>query len=144
MDLLTTYTHPLGTASKYITTPNLHTLQITVANTKSSPAVPCQGLLTVEILQLPALMSFLSGEYPATEFSQFHSAGLGSSLYSPGADPTENTAPNSSSIVAMGGCLAIARILLTCLSAVTKQQLLSCCLFLGICLSNGSIRLANA
>jgi hypothetical protein len=28
----------------------------------------------VEILQLPALRSFLSGEYPATELSQFNSA----------------------------------------------------------------------
>jgi hypothetical protein len=28
-------------------------------------------MLTVEILQLPALRPFLSGEYPATELSQF-------------------------------------------------------------------------
>jgi hypothetical protein len=33
----------------------------------SSTAVPSRRLLTVEILQLPALMSLLSGEYPATE-----------------------------------------------------------------------------
>jgi hypothetical protein len=28
-------------------------------------------MLTVEILQLPVLRSFLSGEHPATELSQF-------------------------------------------------------------------------
>jgi hypothetical protein len=39
-------------------------------------------MLTVEILQFPARTSFLSGEYPATELSQFPSAGPGSSLYS--------------------------------------------------------------
>jgi hypothetical protein len=33
-------------------------------------------------------------------------------VYRPGANPTENTAPNSSSVVT-GGCLAIARIFLT-------------------------------
>jgi hypothetical protein len=52
-----------------------------------SPAVPWQRLLTVEMLQLHALTSLLSGEYPATELN---SAGLGSSLYSLGADLTEN------------------------------------------------------
>jgi hypothetical protein len=35
---------------------------------------------------------------------------LGSSLYSFGPGPTENTASNTLSIVVMGGCLAIARI----------------------------------
>jgi hypothetical protein len=35
----------------------------------SSAAVPWQRLLTVELLQLPALMSLLSGKYPATELS---------------------------------------------------------------------------
>jgi hypothetical protein len=40
----------------------------------------------MEILQLPALTSLLSGEYPASELN---SAGLRSSLYSLGADPTE-------------------------------------------------------
>jgi hypothetical protein len=43
-------------------------------------------------------------------------------IYSLGADPTENIAFNSSAIVVMGACPAIARILLTCLPAVTKQQ----------------------
>jgi hypothetical protein len=46
--------------------------------------------------------------------AELHSADLGSSLYSLGADPTENTASNSSSFV-VGGCLAITRISLTCL-----------------------------
>jgi hypothetical protein len=73
----------------------------------------------VNTLQLPALRSFLSDEYPATELSQYHSADLGSSLYGPGPDATENTALNSVSTVVMGSCLAIARIM-TCLSPVTK------------------------
>jgi hypothetical protein len=60
----------------------------------------------------------LSGEYPANERTQ---PAWGSSLYSLGADPTENTASNSFSIVVIGGCLAITRILLTCLPAATKQ-----------------------
>jgi hypothetical protein len=64
--------------------------------------------------------SLLPGEYPATELK---SAGLGFSLYSLGADPTENTASDSFSIVVMGGCLAIARILLLSLPAVTKQHM---------------------
>jgi hypothetical protein len=38
------------------------------------------------------------------------SSGLGSSLYSLGADPIEITAAKSFSIVVMSGCLAIARI----------------------------------
>jgi hypothetical protein len=66
------------------------------------------------------LTSLLSGENPATEL---HSAGLGSSLYSLGADPTENTDLNSPSIVVMDGCPAIARISLTCSRAVIKQRL---------------------
>jgi hypothetical protein len=44
---------------------------------------------------------------------QLNSSGLGSSLYSLGLDPTENTASNSFYVVVMGGCLAIAQILLT-------------------------------
>jgi hypothetical protein len=47
---------------------------------------------------------------------------LGFSLYSLGADPTGNTASSNPSIV-MDGFLAIARILLTCLPAVTKQRM---------------------
>jgi hypothetical protein len=54
----------------------------------------------------------------------FHLAALGSSLYRPGADPTENTVHNSS-IVFVGGYLAITCILLACLPAVNKQ-----CMFL--------------
>jgi hypothetical protein len=67
-------------------------------------------MLTVEILQLPALRFFLqdsSTELTASyQLSQFNSAGLESSLYSFGVDPTENTGSNSLSIVLMGGCLA--------------------------------------
>jgi hypothetical protein len=46
----------------------------------------------MEILQLPAFTSLLSGEYAATEL---HSVGLVSSLYSLGADTVENTTSNS-------------------------------------------------
>jgi hypothetical protein len=51
---------------------DLHNLQITTRSVLSQPAVsptavPLQRLLTMEILQLPALTSLLSGEYPATE-----------------------------------------------------------------------------
>jgi hypothetical protein len=53
-----------------------------------------------------------------------HSASLGSSLYSLGAEPTENTSTNSFSVVVMGSCLAIARISPTCLPAATKQRML--------------------
>jgi hypothetical protein len=55
MDLLTTYVR-LGTKSNYSATANLHSSQITTAPDKtfqpavSSPAVPWQCLLTVEIL----------------------------------------------------------------------------------------------
>jgi hypothetical protein len=38
----------------------------------------------------------------------YDSAGLGSSLHSLRANPTENTASNTSSIDVMGGCLAMA------------------------------------
>jgi hypothetical protein len=56
--------HRLGTTSNCSTTANLHNSQITTALFKvfqpavSSPAVPCQRLLTVKILQLPLLRSF--------------------------------------------------------------------------------------
>jgi hypothetical protein len=55
----------LGTTSNYSVTANLHNSQITTAPAKlfqtavSSPAVPWQRLLTVEILQLHALKSSL-------------------------------------------------------------------------------------
>jgi hypothetical protein len=64
-------------------------------------------------------------------FSINNLAGLVSSLYSLGADPTENTVSNSSFIVVMGGYLAIARILLTSLPAVTKQHPLPRCSLRG-------------
>jgi hypothetical protein len=75
-------------------------------------------MLTVEILQLPALRS-----YPATELCQFPSACLGFSLYSLGAERTENTAHNSVSIIVLSSCLAVTQILLTILPSVTKQRL---------------------
>jgi hypothetical protein len=51
------------------------------------------------------------------------SAGLECSLYSFGADPTENTYSTSPSAFFVGGCLAIARISFSCLSDVTKQRI---------------------
>jgi hypothetical protein len=55
---------PIGTKSIYSAVANLHNSQITAAQAKpffqppvSSPAVPWQRLLTVEILQLHALRS---------------------------------------------------------------------------------------
>jgi hypothetical protein len=53
-------------------------------------------------------------------------ARLVSSLYNHGADPKENTAPNNSSIVDMGGCIAIVRIRFQrepVYRAVTKQRM---------------------
>jgi hypothetical protein len=50
-------------------------------------------------------------------------ADLVPSLYSGGTDPRENSVCSSSSIVAMGGYLAISRILLAWLPAVTKQRM---------------------
>jgi hypothetical protein len=88
----------------------------------------------MEILQFPARTSFLSGEYPATELSQCPSAGLGSSLYSLRDGP--NRKHSFQQFFYTGGCLALARILLACLPAVTKQRLLSH-LFRGVCLATG-------
>jgi hypothetical protein len=53
-------------------------------------------------------------EFPFRRFLRL-AAGLGSSLYSLGADPTENTASKNCSIFIVNGYLAIARILFTCL-----------------------------
>jgi hypothetical protein len=51
---------PLGTTSNYSATTNLHNSQLTIAPAKVfQTAVPWQRLLTVEILQLHALTSFL-------------------------------------------------------------------------------------
>jgi hypothetical protein len=80
----------------------------------SPTALPYQRLQTVEILQLPVFRSSCHSRpcrarlncQPSTDSS----AGLGFSLYSLGADPTENTASNSPSIVVMGSRVAIARI----------------------------------
>jgi hypothetical protein len=65
--------HTTWTASNYSAVTDLHNSQVTTASAKpfssllSSTAVPQQRLLTVEILQLPALTSLLSSEYPITE-----------------------------------------------------------------------------
>jgi hypothetical protein len=89
-------------------------------------------MLIVEIPQLPALRSFLSSEYPATELSNpFIWSGV--LVIWPRGGPNRKHRPNSLSTVAMGGCLAISRISLTYLPAVTKQQLLSLCLFRDLC-----------
>jgi hypothetical protein len=131
MDLLTTYTHHSELQQITVTllisahySSLLQTISL-LQPTVSSTAISWERILTVEILQLLVLRSFLSSEYPANELSQFPWTGLGSLVYSPGADLTESTVFDSSSIVAVGGYLVIARILLTCLPAVTKQ-----CMFL--------------
>jgi hypothetical protein len=58
----------------YSAVDKLHALQITTPPVKpyssllvSSTAIRWQRLLSVEILQLPALMSLLSSKYPTTE-----------------------------------------------------------------------------
>jgi hypothetical protein len=77
-----------------------------------------------------------------------NSAGLGPSLHSLVADPTENTASNSPSIV-MGCCLAIARISFprerVYLAVAQKRPFIcllhsngwTCCLLRGLCLATG-------
>jgi hypothetical protein len=65
------FTTRLGSTSNNSAIANLHNSQITTAPAKlsqptvSSPAVPSQRLLTVQIFQLQALTSLLSGEYRA-------------------------------------------------------------------------------
>jgi hypothetical protein len=69
MECITTFIEhlytQLVTTSNYNAIADLHTLQITTAHAKyfpaccALPAVPWQRLLTPEILQLPALRSFL-------------------------------------------------------------------------------------
>jgi hypothetical protein len=59
------------TAPLLISTNHQSKLRVFFQLAVSSPAVPWQQLLTVEILQLLALRSFLSGEYPATEILIF-------------------------------------------------------------------------
>jgi hypothetical protein len=59
---------PFGTTSNCSTTANLHNSQIITAPTKPFSSPLC--LLTLEILQLPVLMSLLSSEYPATELER--------------------------------------------------------------------------
>jgi hypothetical protein len=65
MDLLTTYNTPLRTTSNYSATADLHNSQITTEPAKLFPACcvftnrSLAAALTVEILQLPMLRSFL-------------------------------------------------------------------------------------
>jgi hypothetical protein len=74
LDLLT----QLGSTNNYSATANFQTLQITAANTKSSPACSVfnsRSLATASISGeswLTALKSILSSEHPATESSQFN------------------------------------------------------------------------
>jgi hypothetical protein len=78
MDSLTTYTH-LRTTSNYSATASLRTLQITIAAAKFFPACyvfissslsTASNLLTVEILQLHALMSYLHSLPCKTQLGQ--------------------------------------------------------------------------
>jgi hypothetical protein len=64
------------------------------------------------------LMSLLSDKHFIAE----HTVSLGSSVYSLGVNPTENTASNSPTSVVMGSDLVTAQLLLTCLLAITKQR----------------------
>jgi hypothetical protein len=75
MDLLTTYIH--HHTRNYSTTTNLHIPQITTAPAKPFPAC----YVFYYQANIPQLNSLNSPE-----------TGLGPSLYSPGADPAENTA----------------------------------------------------
>jgi hypothetical protein len=99
------------------------------------PAQSFLGSRPVALVTIFYCLRFETSLFVASYDSQGHgggirpSAGLGSLLYSPWVDTTENTTPNNCFIVAVGGCLVIARISLTYLSAVTKKQLLSHCLF---------------
>jgi hypothetical protein len=66
--------HTTRTSSNYSATANLYNSQISTAPAVSSQADPWQRLLTLKLLQLPALTSLFSGEYSATEL--FFTAGL--------------------------------------------------------------------
>jgi hypothetical protein len=139
LDLLTAYTQ--HSVLQAITVLSPISTQITVANSKSSPACSVFNSRSLATASNSGdsssshAQAFLSGEYPTTELSlnyqlnysaiflsllcraklnyqpsqspaghrltielsQFFSAGLRPSLYSLGADPTENTAPKCSS-----------------------------------------------
>jgi hypothetical protein len=135
------YIHHPGTSSNYTATANLNNSQIpqpwlclfspfcvfnnrslaTVSNSGDSSAsrdhVVTDWRISGNWTGSPSLLS------PPCRSQLTHSAGLETSLYSLGADPTENTASNSPSVVVMGGCLAMDLVLLTCLPAVTKQRM---------------------
>jgi hypothetical protein len=88
----------------------------------SQPPVQNSSQLSTELERNLFLASLAEISWTANpQLTQFHSAVMGSSLYSPRTDPTENNAPHSSSIFVMAGCLEIARIL--CLPAVIKQRM---------------------
>jgi hypothetical protein len=67
----------------------------------------------------------------STELLTVPSARLVTSLYNLGADPTENTAFNNYSIVAMGGCLATDWISFP-LESVYRRPLRNWCLLISL------------
>jgi hypothetical protein len=108
---------------------SLHRLLSLFQPAMSSRTVPWQRLLTVEILQLPTLRSYLSNEYSGTRMIllitfrhephrkhrfHFYSATIPRTLHVPVAARTRLPS----------GCWKIARVFLTSLPAVTKQRLL--------------------
>jgi hypothetical protein len=102
----------LGTTRNYSTIVNLHSSKITTASATPSPACCLQQ-------PFPATASN-SGDSSASRAhvvtvrritrNYTHSTDLGSSIYSLGADTTENKASNKPSILVMGGCRKIARV----------------------------------
>jgi hypothetical protein len=112
MDLLTTYTHNLEL--QVITALSLIS---TVYKSPQHPLSPFPGCCVFNSCSLAT--AYNSGDSSASRThvvtlrrisrNRTLSAGLGSSLYSRGAHPTENTASNTPSIV-MGSYLAIALI----------------------------------
>jgi hypothetical protein len=110
LDLLTTCTH--HSELQVITALSVISTLYTSLHAKSSLACSVsnsRSLATASnIIDSPAFRAHVV-TVCRTSRNWTHSADLGSSLYSLGADPTENTASNNFSIV-MGSCLAIARI----------------------------------
>jgi hypothetical protein len=101
----------------------------TVNSTATPPllSLPCRTRLNCQpsINWVPGWRPFHTNLLVFSSQAEFqqncHSAGLGSSLYSLRADPTENTASSNPYILVMDGCLTIAQMVLTCLPAATKQ-----------------------
>jgi hypothetical protein len=142
-DLLTRLHTSLGTTSKYSAVADLYTLQITTTPAKLFPACCVFSSRSIATASnsgdSSASRAHVVTRYcPTTEISSsqpdfqlsteldrhLFSACLWSSSYSLGADRIENTGSRSSPNVVMDGCLVMARILLTCLPAVTKQRMI--------------------